>query len=360
MTWQSLITTESDFLNLEPEWRTLLPRTTADNLFLTWEWVSSWWKVFGEGKQLYILTFREDDRLIGLLPCYIRPSPLRPLGKIRELRFLGTGETVRSEYLDLICLPNYREECLDKLAELIHRDRDWDIAVFSDLPADSILEKFLPGRFKDCEIINREPCYSVKVPPDFETYLQSIDSRMRRNIRNRRRNLERDFRLKYHRLRPEENPDEWMAEFKRLHAARLDQRGLPSKFSDPRYSRFHDEIAPTFQASGQLFAADLRLDGRMAAARYNFLYNGTAYDYQTGYDPDFGRQGVMQALISYMIEDCAAGGIARFDFLAGSEDYKRHFSNAVGEVFSLRVYNQTGKGRLYRLLRGAKKCLNRK
>ncbi len=338
----------------------MLPQSPADNVFLTWEWISTWWKIFGAGKQLYILTFRKDDKLVGLLPCYIQQRLLRPLGKIRELRFLGTGETVRSEYLDLICLPNYREECLEKLTEFIHQDRDWDIAVFSDLPADSILTKFLPGRFKNCTTINREPCYFVEIPPDFETYLKGIDSRMRRNIRNRRRNLERDFRLKYHRLRLEENLDEWMAEFKRLHADRLEQRGLPSKFSDPRYSRFHEKIARTFQSSGQLFAADLRLDGRMVAARYNFLYNGTVYDYQTGYAPEFSRQGVMQALISYMIEDCAADKIRKFDFLAGSEDYKRHFSNAVGEVFSCRVYNQTGKGKLYRLLRRAKQCLHRK
>jgi CelD/BcsL family acetyltransferase involved in cellulose biosynthesis len=350
----NLITREEDFLDLEREWKDLLPRTAADNIFLTWEWVSTWWEVFGESKQPHILTFRDNNKLVGILPCYMWSRPLLRLGKIRELRFIGTGETVRSEYLDLICLPDRRKECLEKLAELILRDRDWDIAVFRDLLENSVLGKFFPGRFKDCETINREPCYFVEIPPDFETYLKGIDSRTRRNIRNRRRNLERDFRLEYHRLRPDESLEEWMAEFKRLHAARLEQRGLPSKFSDPRYSRFHEKIARAFQSSGQLFAADLQLDGQMVAGRYNFLYNGTVYDYQTGYNPEFGRQGVMQALISYMIEDCSADQIGKFDFLAGDEDYKRHFANAESEISSRRIVNRTFRGRFYRLARRLK------
>ncbi len=344
---QSLITNEDDFLALEQEWKALLPQTRADNIFLTWEWVSTWWKVFGEGKQPHILTFRDETRLVGILPCYIRNRPLLRLAKIRELRFIGTGESVRSEYLDLICLPGHREECLELLEGFLSRDRDWDIAVFTDLPEDSLLGSFLDDRFPAREIINREPCYFVKVPAKFETYLKGIDSRMRRNIRNRRRNLERDFRVEYHRLNREENLDEWMEEFKRLHAARLEERGLPSKFADPIYQRFHDRLSRIFYDSGLLFAADLRLDGKTVAARYNFNYRGKVYDYQTGFEPKFGRQGVMQALISYMIEDCGREEIGKFDFLAGSENYKRHFSNSQTTISSHRIINNTFQGQLY-------------
>lgn len=351
----SLITKEKDFLSLEDEWRTLLPQTQADNIFLTWEWVSTWWEVFGTGKQPHILTFRDDTRLVGILPCYIRNRPLLRLAKIRELRFIGTGESVRSEYLDLICLPDHRAGCLKLLEEFLARDRDWDIAVFSDLRDGSLLGPFLSDRFPGQETINREPGYYVEVPAKFETYLKGIDSRMRRNIRNRRRNLERDFQLKYHRLKKDENLDEWMEEFKRLHAARLDERGLPSKFADPAYHRFHDRLSRILYDSDLLFAADLRLDGKMVAARYNFRYNGAVYDYQTGYDPEYGRQGVMQALISYMIEDCCGEKIGKFDFLAGNEDYKRRFANSNRKVHTVRFDNNTLMGRVYSFLQKARK-----
>lgn len=359
MTRLTLITEDTGFLELEDEWKAILPQTPANTIFLTWEWLSTWWEAFGRGKQLYVLTFREGSNLVGVLPCYLHKRPLRPFGKIRELRFLGTGESVRSEYLDFICLPEYREECLAELAEHIFRYRNWDIAVFSDLAADSGLAGFPARGFPRAEIINREPCYSVEIPADFETYLKGIDARMRRNIRNRRRNLERDFRLEYHRLQDAEDLERWMEDFQRLHAARLKERGLPSKFSDPRYALFHSRLSRIFRESGWLFAVDLRLDGEMVAARYNFLYNGTVYDYQTGYAPEYGQRGIMQALISYAIEDCTREGIGKFDFLAGDDDYKRHFSNSEGTVVSFRIYNRTAKAGLHRLLSGAKKWFGR-
>jgi len=350
MIQSTLITREEDFLGLEKEWKALLPQTAADNIFLSWEWVSTWWEVFGEGKQPHILAFRDGAKLVGILPCYTRSRPLLRLGKIRELRFIGTGETVRSEFLDLIWLPVHREECLELLEEFLSRDRNWDIAVFTDLKDVSTLGPFLADRFPGQEVINREPCYYVEIPPDFETYLEGLDSRMRRNIRNRRRNLARDFLVEYRRLGEEDNLEEWMEEFKRLHAARLKERGLPSKFSDPSYLRFHSLLSKTLHNRGYLFAADLRLDKKTVAARYNFLYNSAVYDYQTGYDPAYGRKGVMQALISYMIEDCTIEKLKKFDFLAGSEDYKRHFANAETEISSRRIVNQTFRGKLYRSL----------
>ena len=53
------------FWALKPEWNDLLRRSYYDNLFLTWEWQSTWWKHLGEG-DLVLLGFRggEDGRLV--------------------------------------------------------------------------------------------------------------------------------------------------------------------------------------------------------------------------------------------------------------------------------------------------------
>lgn len=357
---QSLITEEKDFFSLEEEWRALLPRTRADNIFLTWEWISTWWEVFGEGKQPHILTFRDSAELVGILPCYIKSRSLLRLGKIRELRFLGTGETVRSEYLDFICLPEYREECLENLAAFLPIDRSWDIAILSDLLLDSTMGRFLTERCDRCEIIGREPCYYVEVPETFEKYLMSINKKKRGNIRTCRRKLERDFSVEYHRLSQGNSFAEWLEEFKHLHAMRLKVRGLLSKFSDPRYELFHSRFSRHLRAKGWLFAPALSLDNKSVAARYDFVYNDTVYDYQTGYNPEYSRWGVMQALISYIIEDCATRRIRKYDFLAGDDDYKRRFSNAEREVCAFRLFNQTGAGRLYELFTRIRKWISRK
>jgi CelD/BcsL family acetyltransferase involved in cellulose biosynthesis len=140
-----------------------------------------------------------------------------------------------------------------------------------------------------------------------------------------------------------------MREFKRLHALRMIEKGLPSKFSDPDYERFHDRVSETLLRAGRLFAADLRLDGKTVAGRYSFLYDNKIYDYQTGFDPAFAPRGVMQALISYIVEDAVNTRFRELDFLSGGEDYKRHFSTSTRRIFTVRFYNRTSAGWLYRL-----------
>src|SRR5437867_2771593 len=46
------------FERLKQEWNELLQNSTSDCLFLTWEWLWSWWKHLAEGRKLFIITVR--------------------------------------------------------------------------------------------------------------------------------------------------------------------------------------------------------------------------------------------------------------------------------------------------------------
>jgi len=341
-----IITDTPAFLSLGEGWNRLLAASPSNSVFLTWEWISTWWEIFKEGKSLRVLAFFDGDTLVGVAPFYLKERRIAGMFTIRELRFLGCGESVRSEYMDIVSPAEHRKECVERTAHSLANSRDWDIAVLNDLSPDSLLAPALPQHFSRVEILDQGPCYHVVVPDTFNAYLQSIDRNKRGNIRTCRRNLERDFTVSYRRLGPEDNLEGWMTDFKRLHAERLRERGLPSKFSDPRYSDLHTKVSRLFQERGWLFAASLRLNDETVAARYDYIYNNKVYDYQTGFDPRFGKQGVMQALISYMIEDCVNNKIGEFDFLAGDEDYKRRFANAKRTVCSFRITNRTLRGRI--------------
>ena len=47
------------FDNLRQEWAALLPRCATNSLFLTWDWQRAWWSVFGEHKDLRLITVRD-------------------------------------------------------------------------------------------------------------------------------------------------------------------------------------------------------------------------------------------------------------------------------------------------------------
>ncbi|MEM2144731.1 MAG: hypothetical protein QW279_05185, partial [Candidatus Jordarchaeaceae archaeon] len=145
----TLVNKIEEFQDLRFDWNKLLSKSYSNSVFLTWEWLYTWWETFQEGKELMILSVRKEDEkeLIGLLPIYIREDRLFGLKKVRVGEFLGTG-IVCSDYLDIIIRTGYEEMVIKELAEyLMSQKRKFDFLILSDIPADSanlpILEREL-------------------------------------------------------------------------------------------------------------------------------------------------------------------------------------------------------------------------
>ena len=66
-------TDERVFDELRPEWDDLLHRSTADMIFCTWEWQSTWWKAYQAG-QLWVITCRDDDGTTGRHWLVVHPA----------------------------------------------------------------------------------------------------------------------------------------------------------------------------------------------------------------------------------------------------------------------------------------------
>ena len=62
------------FDSLRGEWNALLERSSANGVFLTWEWLRTWWKHLAERRKLSILVLRNEGQLVGLAPLAIRPA----------------------------------------------------------------------------------------------------------------------------------------------------------------------------------------------------------------------------------------------------------------------------------------------
>ncbi|MFH0960622.1 MAG: hypothetical protein V1897_18195, partial [Pseudomonadota bacterium] len=58
----------SQFLALKNKWNPVLERSRDDNLFLTWEWLSTYWRHFGKDRKLKILSIEDNNKLIAIAP----------------------------------------------------------------------------------------------------------------------------------------------------------------------------------------------------------------------------------------------------------------------------------------------------
>jgi len=97
-----VIKTTKEFQNLREEWNNLLSESKADTIFLTWEWLFTWWENYGMNRELTIFLIKEKEMLIGIAPLMICKEYVAGL-PVRLLKFIGSEE-VCSEYLDFITI----------------------------------------------------------------------------------------------------------------------------------------------------------------------------------------------------------------------------------------------------------------
>lgn len=60
-----LIEDEARFARLGCQWPVLLALSAADRPFLTWQWLSTWWRHLCATRRLHVLALREDGDLVG-------------------------------------------------------------------------------------------------------------------------------------------------------------------------------------------------------------------------------------------------------------------------------------------------------
>src|SRR5262245_10907349 len=127
------------FAALRGSWNDLLSRSSADTIFLTWEWLSSWWECYaGRDDVLHIIAVRErSGELISILPLYRRFQPWLPFKPVKVLRFIGDGSW-DSDYLDAVLVRGREDEILTAVWKWLRSNRSsWDILLLAGIPETS-------------------------------------------------------------------------------------------------------------------------------------------------------------------------------------------------------------------------------
>ena len=68
-----IIKTKDEFCGLREVWNQLLSRSDSDTIFLTWEWLSSWWEAYtGPTDDLHIIVVRDQGgQITGIAPFFL-------------------------------------------------------------------------------------------------------------------------------------------------------------------------------------------------------------------------------------------------------------------------------------------------
>jgi CelD/BcsL family acetyltransferase involved in cellulose biosynthesis len=353
--------TAGQFERLAGEWTDLLAASRSDCLFLTWEWLFTWWKHLSGGRRLSILAVRAEDELIALAPLASRPRRFEKFLAMGTLEFLGTG-TVGSDYLDLIIRPGHATPAIRALAgSLVEAGAAIRFAqVRPDAPNPHTLADELERRHWSIGSAKTDVCPFIDLAGHtWDSYLDDLGSAHRYNFRRRLRNLERLGRVRFARVEAEADRAPALRELVALHRMRWQPRGGSSAFDRPALVDFHEELSRLALARGWLRLFTLRLDDVAVAAVYGFRYRDTFSFYQSGFDPRLARASVGLLAVGLSIKAALEEGAREYDFLHGAEAYKFHWARRTREIGRLELYPPHVRGRLYRRATEANRAARR-
>jgi CelD/BcsL family acetyltransferase involved in cellulose biosynthesis len=350
---------------LRDEWTDLLEASAANCIFLTWEWLWTWWRHFGQSRRLLLLTVRCDDELVASAPLALGLRHTRRLVPFRSLEFLGTGD-VGSDYLDFIVRNGHETAALEPLVGALGRQPfavDLRQLAWPSRTAD-VFKARLARHGWSSRDEQHDVCPFIHLSGHtWSSYLASLDGHHRNGFRRRSRQLASGFDMRLQCVTTEEGRRDALRWLIELHQRRWRDRGGSTAFHSPQLMAFHEEFTRRAAERGWLRLLVLHLDGEPAAAVYGLRYGPTFHFYQTGFDPRFGHLGVGQVVVGLSIKLAIEEGAQEYDFLHGAERYKFDWAHQVRRLGRLEGYPGTLSGRLHReaasLSRGARATARR-
>jgi CelD/BcsL family acetyltransferase involved in cellulose biosynthesis len=347
---------------LRPEWEDLLKASGADCLFLTWEWMATWWKHLSQGRRLAVLAVRRGDELLAIAPLALKPPQFGRLLPFRVLEFLGMG-TVGSDYLDIIVRPDEEESALKALAEYLQENK-FVIEFTRVKPASrritGLVSLLRQARWHAHQQVVDNCPYIPLTGHTWESYMSGVSGPHRRNVRRRLKILREKFQqVEFQQVRTEEERRECFQAFVQLHEKRWSGAEDSTAFTGPEVQAFHEEFSRLALEKGWLRLCLLKLDGKPVGSTYSFRYGDSYYYYQAGYDPAYNEYSVGLVTLALLVQTAISEGAGEFDMLHGYEEYKFLWTRAGRDLARVRCFPPNSAGLLCRSALGLRESLKR-
>ncbi len=333
-----VVATHASLAALRDEWTELLSVSAANTLFLTWEWVATWWQIYERGRLHVVLVRNSSGQLVGIAPLHIVRRKVLWTGWSAAV-FLGSGGDVTPEYLDFVVRDGWADVVAPAILDaLLASPRIAEIDL-QPLAAHSPTLAVAVARLKGAGGITTQTpgprCPYAVLPPSRAEFLAGRSKNYRKKIGEYERRCRRKYAARFRRSTTREEVTRDLATLRTLHMARWGTSSLA--FRTATYVDFHERFAQLMLQKGhlRLYSMESATDGRPLAMSYCLNYAGRYYYYQGGRDPstELDRTGLV--LMHQVIQEAITDGAAVFDFLRGQERYKYRW--ATGDFGSDRV-----------------------
>ncbi len=321
---------------LKDTWNKLLFSSEQNCIFLTHEWISSWWKCFSEKNSLEILIFKDEkENPEGIAPFMI---------KNKTLHFIASREV--SDYCDIITVSERRKEIYENLLNYFRINYS-DIKkielinIKSLSPTLAFLPLLAPEHGFSSSCIETEVAPLLELPSSYEDYMKGLSKKNRHELRRKLKRVESLKGVETAKVTKTKELQSSIETFIALH-----KKGSPSKqkfWQKKGMCDFFSEITYRFSLQKWVELNFLYYEERIMAALLNFSYSDQIYFYNVAFNKDFAWYSPGLFLFNHCIKQAISDGKRKVDFLRGREKYKYYFGAEDSKIIQLTLTPEKSK-----------------
>ena len=317
------ILTQSEIAKSRHNWETL----AGDHPFCNWNWMSSWYTVYGNDDNIRIVAFEANGEWHGVLPMIVQDSR-----QGRALCFASGGRAC-ADYVRPIIKPGSQDIVIPMMAEWLQallddRTLGLDLIEFDGVSQDDPWIGHLSTilRQQNYPISDRagEGCWVAELEPTWEAFQQKIKKSFRRKLRKACKNMELP-QMNVEIIDSAKRLEVIWPEFVRLHQLRRKEMGQQGCFAEPEFEAFLNRAIHRMVDKGTASLVATHFDDRVFATMLLLTNSNTTYMYQTGMDPDFKHLEPGHLLGTVAVQQAISRGHQYFDYLRGDEPYKANW-----------------------------------
>ena len=345
----SVVTDAADLAGMREAWNEAAAADPTPNVYLTWEWVHTWWTHFGEGNELHVLVVRDDDGIVAIAPLQRSRLGVGPLATAVLQRISPDA----GDYGGIV-LVRREAEAVEVLVDHLSgalADRSVAAVVLSRLLGDdpflALLRTELVRRTSSLsagEATLGGSCLLTDLRADFNMTKQTKKHKIRQRTR-RIGEQHGEVAFTYH---SDGSLDEGLDRLLHVHARRWEGREseMQGLLAEREREAFMLDAIRALDGAGRVRLLTLTADGRPVAAELDFEYQRRMFMFKGAFDPDFGAFSPGQLLHHRVIEDGLESGLEVVDWGRGDQLYKRRWANGERTQVTVTVTRSGLGGRL--------------
>lgn len=336
----------ADAEQLRGEWDALVERVGGD-MFSSFDWLAVWWKHFGTGRRLILHVARAADELVAVLPVFAETIHWGPLG-LRVVRIVGCDHCVTP--CNVAIHSEWIEPVVDAWMRALKDATDWDLIHLGELPG-----YYGDGRALARALRESNPSDTVQlgerdyphmvfdVPQDYESYVASLSTKERRNVRRDERSLEQRNGARSLAPHDRDEADTTFGQMIAMHQEHWNARGRLGHFAEwPGIEAFHRDFLDVLWKRNRLALVSVTSGQELEAVEYGG-YFGARLHWITGART---QRSTSRVGFCALVRAAVQRGVQVIDALPGHYDYKRRLGARVLSVGSIAVVSARMRSRL--------------